>query len=474
MAMTIIAGSESRPANPTRRQLRRIAERCKPLKPTMKETLHIVKTSEFEKELWDDGLFVFDSSALLNFYEYSESSRKEIYKTIFKKINDRLWMTNQTEFEYLKNRESVLLKPKKLYDELLENHFEIKQFKSFQNQYQQLKNRTKKDDKHPHIKENFFKDFDIHLVSFETQLQKFSEKLKLQVEKKKKEIEKIKEKDTVQIALNKYFKTGDGFSYDQITEIAKEGEFRYRNSIPPGYEDEREKIGFQIYGDLIIWKQILNLAKEYKKPIILIIDDLKIDWCYKNIRDKNIIDSPREELIKEMLDVGGVKFWSYSSTQFLQKSNELLGSLITEDIISDVKSSNQYNLSSIVEKLVFEWAVEYYGDEGDVTYVGDNKDFGVDLLVSIDSFRIGVEIKYYPSFRLQSIKNLTERLIPRFVERGYYDNFDEMMIIIACENEELAMKMQSSKSEYEKSTKTPIFVLIGYINEGKKFELIAE
>ena len=438
----------------------------------MKDTLTNINSDNYEKELWDEGIFVFDSSALLNFYEYSESSRKEIYRTIFKKIKERLWITNQTEFEYLKNRESVLLKPKKLYDELVTTHFDIKQFQSFHNQYQQLKNRTKKDDKHPFIKDTFFKDFDIHLFAFETQLNSFSEKLKAEIEKKKAEIEKIRQKDTVQIAFNKFFQVGQGYNYNKLTEIVKEGEFRYRNTIPPGYEDQNDKIGLQVYGDLIIWKQILDIAKDKQKPIILIIDDLKIDWCYKNSKDKNVIDSPREELIKEMLDIGGVKFWAYSSTQFLQKSNELLGTLITDKIIREVKTSNQYNIGSIVEEIVFKWALDYFKNEGEIDYVGDNRDFGVDLVLNNDSLKIGIEIKYYPSFRLQSIKNLVEKLNPRFKDRGYFDKFDDLMLIIACENKTLALKMINSKNDYLKSESNPIHIKIGFINEKKEFELI--
>ena len=438
----------------------------------MKNILNNIRSGQLEKELWDECLFVFDSSALLNFYEYSDTSRKQIYKTIFKRIKNRLWITNQTEYEYLKNRESVLLKPQKLYNELNTTYFDAKQFQVFKNQYQQLKNRTKKSDKHPYIRESFFKDLDAQFVEFEKHLNIFFEKFKKQIDNKKDGVEKMKLKDTVHIAFQNFFKVSDGYDYNKLLEIVKEGELRYRNTVPPGYEDLKEKSGFQIYGDLIIWKQILDIALKNKKPIILVIDDLKIDWCYKNQKDKNIIDSPREELIKEMLDIGGVKFWAYSSTQFLQKSNEMLGTIITEEIITEVKTSNQFSMASKVEELVFNWAVQYFKSDGEVEYVGGNKDYGVDLLLKNEESKIGIEIKYYPRFRLQSIKSLTERLHPRFKDRGYFDKFDDLIIIIACETEELANKMAESKEKYEKSEVQPMNVKIGYINSEMEFELL--
>src|SRR4051812_34627814 len=67
---------------------------------------------EEEKKLWQDCFFIFDSSALLNFYNYPESSRQEIYSGIFEKkaVKDKLWMASHVQFEYLKNREACIKK----------------------------------------------------------------------------------------------------------------------------------------------------------------------------------------------------------------------------------------------------------------------------------------------------------------------------------------------------------------------------
>ena len=50
-----------------------------------------MSTSE-ETELWNTSKFIFDTSALLQFYYYSESAKKSIFDTTFEKLESRLWI----------------------------------------------------------------------------------------------------------------------------------------------------------------------------------------------------------------------------------------------------------------------------------------------------------------------------------------------------------------------------------------------
>ncbi len=136
--------------------------------------------------------------------------------------------------------------------------------------------------------------------------------------------------------FQKIFIVGEDYNYKQISEIVAEGEFRYKHKIPPGYldEDTKGKIGFQVYGDLIIWKQVIDFAKESKKPIILVNDDKKEDWWIKSGRE---IVAPRDELIKEITNVAGVKFWMYTFSEFLEKSNKILKTTLDKETINEVK-----------------------------------------------------------------------------------------------------------------------------------------
>ncbi len=144
------------------------------------------------------------------------------------------------------------------------------------------------------------------------------------------------ENDDVFEAFKQYITVGRDFKYNEIYTITSEGEHRYKYKIPPGYED-KDKIGTQIFGDLIIWKQILEYSIEAQKPIIFICNDLKEDWYNvdKSTSEKKI-RAPREELLKEIYDFSGTEFWMYNLTQFLEKSNVYLGTSINETDIQNI------------------------------------------------------------------------------------------------------------------------------------------
>ncbi len=65
--------------------------------------------------LKNDGIIVFDTSALLDLYYYSEDSRNRIFKNVFPYFENRLWLPAQVYFEFLKNKDTVAAKPEKTY-----------------------------------------------------------------------------------------------------------------------------------------------------------------------------------------------------------------------------------------------------------------------------------------------------------------------------------------------------------------------
>ena len=51
---------------------------------------------DLEKKLFEDSLIFFDTSALLDFYYFSDESNTEIYQKLFEPLKGRLWITSQT------------------------------------------------------------------------------------------------------------------------------------------------------------------------------------------------------------------------------------------------------------------------------------------------------------------------------------------------------------------------------------------
>lgn len=275
------------------------------------ERLHIL-TPEREEKLWSEAIFVFDTSSICTLYNLKADSQK-ILADIFNKLKDRIWIPAQVKYEYLKNREKVIDNP---INECYNDPQIVKIGRQFVNEFSDFLKNNENNDYHPYIKDDSFRE----LTQKRDELKKTIEEIIELIKKEKKdrisEIQSIKANDCIKDTFLT-LKCGQPFSFNEILKIIHEGEFRYRNTIPPGYKDKEDKQGTQIYGDLIVWNEILRYVEQEKKSIIFICDDLKEDWWFRS--KKNIVDKPRFELIKELYDISGSDFWMYTVKQFLEK-----------------------------------------------------------------------------------------------------------------------------------------------------------
>jgi len=327
--------------------------------------------SREEKKLFKEAIIVYDSSALLDFYGYSEKAKDEIFDLVFSKLEGRLWIPAQVEYEFLKNRETVIAKPINSYKNLLTktdnkkeggfleaietsfSNFRLRELSKIKGNLKTLIERTIKDNKHPHINQKTLNELSNAISDFSDDLDKVQKnvnksKLRIQAEIKVKErkIKAIKGKDNLLLKLNQVFSIGDEYKFEELIEIVKEGKFRYSNQIPPGYEDEEDKIGFQVYGDLILWKQTLEFAAKESKPVILITNDLKEDWW----QPESDIQVPRHELIIEFIDKTSQQFWMYSGDNFLHKANVHLKTKVHRSTIQELLDFNSEKFRKIEEE----------------------------------------------------------------------------------------------------------------------------
>ncbi|QRY55895.1 PIN-like domain-containing protein [Sphingobacterium siyangense] len=306
-----------------------------------------------EERLWKTAIFVFDTCALTDFYYLPKKTREKMYTETFPHFEGRLWIPAHVEFEFLKNRESIIPKPfQEQYDELkkLISNITPSFAKDVKNRLLDISKKTIKADKHPHLEQNNISSILEKINAFETELKTFEQNIMLQIKDAETEILSVKGNDDVLNAINAHFSVGSGYSFDRIMEITKEGKHRYEYKIPPGYGDfyKKEKKGTQIFGDLIIWKQILDKAKQSEKPIVFITNDITKDedWCYLEKRsNENRISSPREELIKEMYDYANVEYWMYTLPQFLHHAKSTFKADIPEQAIQFISKQNNSNLS---------------------------------------------------------------------------------------------------------------------------------
>lgn len=315
---------------------------------------------ELEKELWKNCIVVFDTSVLLGFYLYSKTSQVEIFEKILAPIQDRLWLPNHVEFEYLKNRKKSITKPiAQIYDPITVNLLPsiIKDVLSLKNKIQDLQQKTSKENIHPIVGSEVFLPICKAIETLSEEADDFSKNIKLEIKNRVLEIKAVEEKDLVLEYLDSRFEVGDPFSFTKQMEILRESELRFRNEVPPGYEDatgKDAKSGIQRVGDLIIWYQIIEHALNKKLPIIFVTNDVKNDWCYVKKHSNEVrIDRPREELIQEMWDKAKVKFWMYTFPQFLHAVGSVLNLTINESAMNEAELEATNRLEAVSPILKF-------------------------------------------------------------------------------------------------------------------------
>lgn len=378
-----------------------------------------VYSSKLEDSLWESAIIIFDTSALIELYYYTANTVKEIELSIFKNLNERLWIPSQVEFEFLKHRNEKRLAPILSYKDLLEQRTNNREsgylgntkkiLADFETQLNELNNKTKKDKKHPYLSENIVDEFTERcFMKFKEEYLLFYKNFHDKVNTIISEIQDKKD-DEIWGLINQYFIIGDGFTFSEQMNYVQEGSFRYSNKIPPGYEDEKKE-GLAKYGDLIIWKEILKYAKENSSNIIYVTKDTKLDWCYRLKGRADKIERPREELIFEFNSVTYKNFWMYSISDFFHVASKFCKP-VDEVALREIENVSTFQFTKI-EIAIEKWLRESYkGYEilFEHSLILNNNSSRVDFLLHGNLEDIGVEIR---GLKLSSyhIINIIERI----------------------------------------------------------------
>ncbi|MFS0670149.1 PIN-like domain-containing protein [Peribacillus frigoritolerans] len=289
------------------------------------------------KEIWESAIFVIDTNVLTNFFKVSSH---DYITTLLKILSDlkekkRLWIPHQVALEFLYNYEKSMYQPKRGIELLskkltkLENEA-IKAFATHQSE-------------HPSVNVDNFKHI---LDDFKTIPNKISELEKMEISYLPNP-EEIKEK--IYSLLDGII--GKQYPQEKLNEIEKQGEERYPQDIPPGFEDAKKE-GFRIfgrmkyqqkYGDLILWNQIIDYVKtsDNPSPIIFITEEKKIDWWEHGENKK--IKRPQPQLIQEFFLETEQSFYMYRTDNFVKYAKQFLE--------LDVTKEQEENVSKTVEQL---------------------------------------------------------------------------------------------------------------------------
>lgn len=271
---------------------------------------YYLPSKEEFSELWKKGLIIVDTSVLLDFYRYTPETVDTLFD-IIKKLNKRIWIPYHVAHEYHKNLSNVIAKQADEYTLTIDI-------------IKELKKKIETQRSHPFLSKKLFNKTSKLLVELTEEL-----------ENKEKEITALLNENINKEKLADLFtnKIGDAFKKNQLESIYKEGEERYKNEVPPGYKDGKKKPTPDKFGDLVIWKEILEKAKTTENGIIFITSDEKEDW-FSYERGRTI--GPRPELISELKGVKNINFYCYNTASFLKYAQEFLDVKVDKETIKEI------------------------------------------------------------------------------------------------------------------------------------------
>ncbi len=289
--------------------------------------------------LWETCHFAVDTNILLNLYRYSDATRNE-FIGVLKAIKDRLWLPHRVAQEYFGNRLQVISQQERAYEEAV---------KTIQTLQADLSNARQ----HPFLSDKLM-----------NKLTQVLAEVVQELESAKATHAKRTSSDEIQEAIGDLFngRVGPPYPDGQLETIWKEGEDRYARKVPPGYMDDGKDEGtssgthnHRKYGDLVVWRQIIDRATEARKGIIFVNDDKKEDW-WLIFRGKML--GPRPELISEFLAKTGQGFFMYQADRFLGYAAEHLKQEITPESMHEIRDLrkrdrdwNAKELSRVEEEL---------------------------------------------------------------------------------------------------------------------------
>jgi hypothetical protein len=281
---------------------------------------HFATDPERREKLWEQCLFVFDTNVLTGIYRRSEEARDAQYKMMVE-LGDRLWVPHRVIYEFLDNRAKIVHEQAQLYAACI-------------GELQGMLANFEVATKHPFLSEKVYSEFN-----------SVSQKVIAELEVNRAFHDNRITDDDVKLKLAEILdgKVGPPFTEERIVEIVKDGEVRYAQNIPPGFEDRAKHKGSNIteeirkrYGDLIIWYQVIEQAKAKQLPVILITGDQKPDWWAEQSGKKL---GPHPALIDEFKTLTGQDFYLYSYHSFLNFANQYLNQKTSAAVIEEVRES---------------------------------------------------------------------------------------------------------------------------------------
>ena len=273
-------------------------------------------TSDELSGVLDSSLIALDANVLLDLYRYSAPTRRDFIR-ILRKLRPRLWLPHQAGQEFHANRLQVIKEGAAKVNEA------DKSLATLRAALDAI-NRTPGETTGIQPPASLTKAYSIlegHLRK--TRAQAIRPTLLMSA-------------DPIWTAITELFhgRVGDPYDDARLAELYKDGARRYQDRRPPGFEDDKKPDPAR-YGDVILWRQILDQAKSAARPVVLITSDSKSDWWL--IQDGETM-GPRPELREEMLSEAGQLWHMYKPGLFMDVMGKRLDVPASQPALEEVRT----------------------------------------------------------------------------------------------------------------------------------------
>lgn len=382
---------------------------------------------------WKQALFVFDTNALLNLYRYQSATRDELLK-VLEQLSARIWVPHHVALEFQRNRLKVIAEQSKRFTDVRRAIEKAQSSLLADLEKLQLHRRHSLINPQPLT------------TGFEKLVSEFLADLSRLQETQ----QKLSAPDPLKAKIEALFDGRVGKppkDQNEVDELYREAETRFRIRIPPGYQDvDKDKDGpdeyvhggiiyRRKYGDFLVWKQLLSDASSSSsKSVILVTDDGKDDWWWKIDSDGPKTIGPRPELIEEARVRAGIEvLLMYNPEGFLKYAKKFLAAPVSEETLKEVRDVSTTRLLRYVrpfelhemayqaERAVWHWL------EGRFDKVQANRIGFPDFVAERAGKKFGFEVKVVREPRMV-MHRLRES-----VYRAYYEinegRFNELTIV---------------------------------------------
>jgi len=290
------------------------------------------RTKEELDRIWRDGIIVLDTNVLLNLYRYSERAREELLG-VLRRVKDQLWIPYQVAEEFHRDRSVVIKNQKQAYSAVQQ---------ALKNARNDVRDKMGKMHRDSGIEANdLLKKVEETFEVLIAESKRFEDKAAIQSIKES----NSPDDDEVWRAMIEILdgRVGERLPPERQRGIVDEqGPRRYEAEMPPGYKDLNKK-GDRRYGDLVLWFEVIEKARETGKSILFVTDDTKEDWWQTLEKPPR---HPRPELVNEMHREAGVLFHILLLPEFLQEASNKLDRDISQDVAEEIEDLRPLEIGS--------------------------------------------------------------------------------------------------------------------------------